>query len=290
MFGRWQPPPLARREGGLWLLSPERIVKLRSAASPQQLAAPYGTPWYTQLPLGTLPRVDLDGAPILPPAALELLRSGTCCVFERHQLWAAATRWADRDYLEEQLSSVACNVLSSPIRSKRFSYWFDETVRHSQGHSQGPHTKYSTPTCHMMDGWLHGGSVIRVAATVGDTFLIWHFFHDDIVVLPCPPTTLPRQAPLLPIPAYPSLPAPPTRTPPHPRAPVHLIPRHPIPTPSHPTPTHHTSPYPTRPYTTKPHPTPPRSAPPHLAPPHLTPTPPYRAIRIEYRRVTTRHH
>jgi hypoxia-inducible factor 1-alpha inhibitor (HIF hydroxylase) len=128
----WTPPPAALREGGLWLLSDPHIKQLRAAASPKALLdVAYGTgDWFEKFAPSQLelPRVDcarLAGAP-LPQAALRLVSGGMCCVLERARLWPAAEdAWCNEAYLRRELRGVDCYVLSSPVSSRRFSYWFD---------------------------------------------------------------------------------------------------------------------------------------------------------------------
>ena len=104
----WQPPPLARREGGLWMLTDDQVASMRRAAAPRRLAQQYDAPYYERMPPNAIPRVDLRRATALPREAAELLRSGTCCLLQGHGLWdAAATRWGRADFLQEQLAEVS---------------------------------------------------------------------------------------------------------------------------------------------------------------------------------------
>lgn len=148
MVHGWSLPPVARREGGIWLWDIETIASAHRAhenldgcASPK-----YGEPWFERYwapapshgddaqgvggVIGLLPRVDCTraaGSP-LPPRACELVRAGMCCILQNARLWPAAeAKWANPEYLRQELSSVrgGCTVLSSPVQSQRFSYWFD---------------------------------------------------------------------------------------------------------------------------------------------------------------------
>ena len=107
----------------------------------------YGSSWYDgYFVLGARNKADLPtvqctrpaGAP-LPPLALELVRSGMCCVLDGARLWPAAEdKWGGTgagctQYLREQLREVDCSVLSSPAASRRFSYFFDSNHGRSPG-------------------------------------------------------------------------------------------------------------------------------------------------------------
>ena len=137
----WQPPPLARREGGLWLLSKETIAALHRASN--ALGKPYGTSCFDALftQNGTersLPVVDCTRSHggVLPPRALELVRAGMCCILEKARLWPAAEdSWGRVEYLRQELKGCACAVLSSPATSRRFSYWFDSSSYSDRVHA-----------------------------------------------------------------------------------------------------------------------------------------------------------
>lgn len=144
----WQLPAVAKREGGLWLLSSEAIRMLpsdpphgpfrhlysTSAAAPASSAA-----WGT---IGKLPAVECarpPGAP-LPPQALQLVRAGMCCLLEHASLWPAAERsWHSAAYLRSGMRGAMCNVLSSPADGgRRFSYWFSHGDRVQAGYQAKP--------------------------------------------------------------------------------------------------------------------------------------------------------
>ena len=83
----WQPPPKAQREGGLWLLSPERIASLPPPPASTSLA--YGKPWWTEWYVRAasggaqqLPCIDCrqTAGSGLPPAAaaLQHVHAGIC--------------------------------------------------------------------------------------------------------------------------------------------------------------------------------------------------------------------
>ena len=110
----------------------------------------YGSSWYdghfvpdasgaTNLP--TVECARPAGAP-LPPFALELLRSGMCCVLNGARLWPTAEdKWGGCggvEYLREQLHGVECSVLSSPATSRRFSYFFDSSHYRRPGAAEQP--------------------------------------------------------------------------------------------------------------------------------------------------------
>ena len=135
----WQPPEAAHRKDGLWLLRPETIMRKHMLRSWGGHA--YGSSWYDgyYVPgarnIADLPTVECTrpaGAP-LPPLALELVRSGMCCVLDGARLWPAAEdKWGGAgaggaEYLREQLRGVDCSVLSSPSTSRRFTYFFDSS-------------------------------------------------------------------------------------------------------------------------------------------------------------------
>ena len=68
----WQPPPLARREGGLWMLTQEQIASL---PQPQMAAAEYRVPCFEQY-FGkhrTLPIVECARPAGTPLPALSLI-------------------------------------------------------------------------------------------------------------------------------------------------------------------------------------------------------------------------
>jgi hypoxia-inducible factor 1-alpha inhibitor (HIF hydroxylase) len=128
----WQPPEAAQREDGLWLLRPKTIMRKHMLRSWGGHA--YGSSWHDRSG-ADLPIVECTrsaGAP-LPPLALELVRSGMCCVLNGARLWPAAEdKWGGAgaggaEYLREQLRGVDCSVLSSPATSRRFSYYFDSS-------------------------------------------------------------------------------------------------------------------------------------------------------------------
>ena len=130
----WKLPPPARREGGLWMLDPDRIATL---PPPPTSSPEYGQLWFEQMfdyQLGErrLPHIDCSARPAgspLPARSLELVRAGMCCVLERPRLWPAAEeKWGSAAYLRRELKDVKCNVLSSPAASRRFSYWFDSSA------------------------------------------------------------------------------------------------------------------------------------------------------------------
>ena len=124
----WQPPPPARRDGGLWLLSTETIGRLPPPPAAPSRAMAYGTPWFEEHLKGGIPHVACarpPGAP-LPSRALKYAQLGMCCILDNARLWPAAEdKWRHRAYLSQQLRAVDCSVLCSPSQSKRFSYWFD---------------------------------------------------------------------------------------------------------------------------------------------------------------------
>lgn len=153
----WPLPPLARREGGLWLLSAATIESLRSDAArsgrAKELRAPYElsafAPLYDEIARGkledlcagdvlcrghTLPSVDLGHAPSssasstqLPPRAAQLLKQEMACVLRRAGLFPPGVqRWGRSDFLLEQLKQ-RCHTLVSSAKRKRFKYWRDET-------------------------------------------------------------------------------------------------------------------------------------------------------------------
>ena len=145
----WQPPPIAQREGGLWLLSPDAILSLPPApataigpfaplfdTAPPPTAA-HDTPWSIVGKLPTIGCARPHGAP-LPARALELVRAGMCCVLQDAQLWPAAeAAWASADYLRAGLRG-ACNVLDAPSDSRRFSYFFNPADRKMAGYAVSP--------------------------------------------------------------------------------------------------------------------------------------------------------
>lgn len=113
-------PGLARsqhlRKGGVFMHRAPREV-LRQRAAPSSSCSP---------PLDGVPRFNCTQPGELPAAAVALLARDTPCamVLRGHGLWPAAEdRWGDRAFLETELASVSCAVLSAPASCKDFLYW-----------------------------------------------------------------------------------------------------------------------------------------------------------------------
>ena len=101
----YELPEPARREGGLWLIDPRRMMAMRAeaaSAAPAQLAAPYeATPFDAHLVApdlstapsaaapfgrrGDLPCVDFERE--WPTRGRALLASGMCCTFRGLRLF-----------------------------------------------------------------------------------------------------------------------------------------------------------------------------------------------------------
>ena len=141
----WQPPQLARREGGLWLLDPAAIRGLNATVARPAFDHFYApattaslTPWSSAGSLPTVVCTRARGMP-LPSRAIELVQAGMCCVLQQAQLWPAAeAAWGSVEYLREGLRGASCNVLSAPRDGQRFSYWFDPTDRVQAGYKAEP--------------------------------------------------------------------------------------------------------------------------------------------------------
>ena len=150
--GSWTLPSLARREGGLWCLSPSAIRQMRSAADREQLDRPYEetpfAPLYespptglldAQRPLaGALPTIDMGSEPAatggvcggpLPARAARLLGERMSVVLRRSQLLPAGAleRWGRREFLSSQLAGMPCHVLIASAQTRKsFKYWTEE--------------------------------------------------------------------------------------------------------------------------------------------------------------------
>lgn len=162
----WQLPQLARREGGLWLVSSGDIDRLLSEAKlagrARALATPYDesslTPLYARAPeqpttarggtaapaaesvlcSGRLPSFDCAGEQAtaaagpgrLPPKARELISQEMGCVLRQCALFPPGrSRWSRADFLRRELRDSRCHVLVTDSKAevaKRFKYWRDE--------------------------------------------------------------------------------------------------------------------------------------------------------------------
>jgi hypoxia-inducible factor 1-alpha inhibitor (HIF hydroxylase) len=158
----WQLPQLARREGGLWLLSAAAIRSLWDTASrsgrESALRAEYHESPLARFYTGggssacsaadgtfagdvlcrdcSLPTMSLghgeQGGPTssptqLPGEAAQLLRQGMACVFRHAGLFPPGVeRWGGAEFLGSQLK-LRCHTLVSPANRKRFKYWRDES-------------------------------------------------------------------------------------------------------------------------------------------------------------------
>ena len=136
----WSLPPLARREGGLYALPAQGIVKLRHEAAlagrshllalayeDSSLLAPlYAAPPQASSDVGALPTFDMAATgSAVPPAAVEMLGSQMACVFRRTRIFpAACDKWCRPEYLSAQLR-LSCHVLVAPAARKRFKYHVD---------------------------------------------------------------------------------------------------------------------------------------------------------------------
>ncbi|KAL1519642.1 hypothetical protein AB1Y20_023153 [Prymnesium parvum] len=148
----WRPPSVAIRDGGLWILSDSTIRTLPAGGQHGPFGELYETTKHPRQSststaptvwgcIGAVPRVECHRPPgsALPPRALQLVRSGMCCVLENAKLWAAAEiAWSNAEYLRNGLRGP-CNVLSAPVdQGKRFSYWFDHSDRVQAGYRAAP--------------------------------------------------------------------------------------------------------------------------------------------------------
>ena len=145
----WQLPPIARREGGLWMLPSGRIDGMREEARREgrraALELPYDVnpllPLYATPPqpaassqtaedglcTGRLPTVECRGDGKLPPAAQSLIAQGMACVLRGSALFpAGCSRWSQAEFLRTELARTRCHVLVAKAASKRFKYWRDE--------------------------------------------------------------------------------------------------------------------------------------------------------------------
>ena len=146
----WALPDIARREGGLWLLSAATIDRLRgeakTAGRSEMLRQPYETspllPLYAVAPscvtsaataedalcaVGQLPTVEWPSVPpqdgLLPGKAQSLIGAGMACVLQGSGLFKAGVeRWGSANFLSSQVQML-CHVLVAVKESKRFKYY-----------------------------------------------------------------------------------------------------------------------------------------------------------------------
>ena len=142
----WIPPEVARRDGGLWLLSATDIDRMVASAAPPSCPQEdhHADSDFSSrlvgdvLCTGRVPTISCTNGGTLPSRAVHLLRGGVACVLKGSGIFKAGVeRWGDGNFLQANLKQHGCHVLvSGPSNKARFKYWREE--RNPEGNDRVP--------------------------------------------------------------------------------------------------------------------------------------------------------